>query len=144
MQGFFVWEDFMILSVKTKSRTELIDITSQIAEQVRQSGVSDGLCMLYVPHTTGAVTINESADPSVRGDIQMVLNQIVPWEANYKHLEGNSPAHVKATLVGATELLAIENGALVLGTWQGIFFCEFDGPRTRRIHVRIVDATFKT
>jgi secondary thiamine-phosphate synthase enzyme len=144
VQGCFVWEDFMILSVKTKSRTELIDITSQIAEQVRQSGVSDGLCMLYVPHTTGAVTINESADPSVRGDIQMVLNQIVPWEANYKHLEGNSPAHVKATLVGATELLAIENGALVLGTWQGIFFCEFDGPRTRKIHVRILDAKFRS
>jgi secondary thiamine-phosphate synthase enzyme len=99
--------------------------------------------MLYVPHTTGAVTINESADPSVRGDIQMVLNQIVPWEANYKHLEGNSPAHVKATLVGASELVAIENGALVLGTWQGIFFCEFDGPRTRKIHVRILDATFR-
>ena len=134
----------MILSVKTKSRTELIDITSQIAKQVKQSGVSDGLCMLYVPHTTGAVTINESADPSVRGDIQMVLNQIVPWEANYKHLEGNSPAHVKATLVGASELLAIEKGALVLGTWQGIFFCEFDGPRTRKIHVRILDATFLT
>ncbi|MGD8345033.1 MAG: secondary thiamine-phosphate synthase enzyme YjbQ [Desulfobacterales bacterium] len=134
----------MILSVKTKSRTELIDITSQIAEQVKQSGVSNGLCMLYVPHTTGAVTINESADPSVRGDIQMILNQVVPWEANYKHLEGNSPAHVKATLVGASELLAIENGALVLGTWQGIFFCEFDGPRTRKIHVRILDAPFKT
>ncbi|MGD2097512.1 MAG: secondary thiamine-phosphate synthase enzyme YjbQ [Desulfobacterales bacterium] len=134
----------MILSVKTKARTELIDITSLIAEQVKQSDVSDGLCMLYVPHTTGAVTINESADPSVRSDIMMVLNQIVPWEANYKHLEGNSPAHVKATLVGASELVAIENGALVLGTWQGIFFCEFDGPRTRKIHVRIMDATFKT
>ena len=134
----------MILSVKTKSRTELIDITPQIAEQVRQSGVSDGLCMLYVPHTTGAVTINESADPSVRGDIMMVLNQIVPWEANYKHMEGNSPAHVKATLVGASELIAIENGALVLGTWQGIFFCEFDGPRTRKIHVRVMETKFKT
>ncbi len=133
----------MILSVKTKSRTELIDITSQVAEQVNPSGVRDGLCMLYVPHTTAAVTINESADPSVRGDIEMVLNQIVPWEANYKHLEGNSPAHVKATLVGASELLAIENGALVLGTWQGIFFCEFDGPRTRKIHVRVLDAKFK-
>ena len=132
----------MILSVKTKSRTELIDITSQIAEQVKQSGVSNGLCMLYVPHTTGAVTINESADPSVRGDIQMILNQVVPWEANYKHLEGNSPAHVKATLVGASELLAIENGALVLGTWQGIFFCEFDGPRTRKVDVRIVAEHF--
>ena len=134
----------MILSVKTSARTGLIDITSRIAEQVKQSGVSDGLCMLYVPHTTGAVTINESADPSVRGDILMVLNQMVPWKANYKHLEGNSPAHVKATLVGASELIAIENGALVLGTWQGIFFCEFDGPRTRKIHVRIMDAIFKT
>ena len=134
----------MILSVKTSARTELIDITSHITKQIKQSGIRDGLCMLYVPHTTGAVTINESADPSVRGDIEMVLNQIVPWEANYKHLEGNSPAHVKATLVGASELLAIENGALVLGTWQGIFFCEFDGPRTRKIHVRIMDATFRT
>ena len=129
----------MILSVRTSARTELIDITSQIAEQVKKSGVRDGLCMLYVPHITGAVTINESADPSVRGDILMILNQIVPWKANYKHLEGNSPAHVKATLVGASELLAVENGALVLGTWQGIFFCEFDGPRTRKIHVRILD-----
>jgi secondary thiamine-phosphate synthase enzyme len=134
----------MILSVKTSTRTELIDITSQIAKQVKKSGIRDGLCMLYVPHTTGAVTINESADPSVRGDIMMVLNQIVPWEANYKHLEGNSPAHVKATLVGASELLAIENGALVLGTWQGIFFCEFDGPRTRKIHVRILEGKFQS
>ncbi len=134
----------MILSVKTSTRTELIDITSQIAKAVNKSGIRDGLCMLYVPHTTGAVTINESADPSVRGDIMMVLNQIVPWEANYKHMEGNSPAHVKATLVGASELIAIENGALVLGTWQGIFFCEFDGPRTRKIHVRIMDAKFQS
>ena len=134
----------MILSVKTSTRTELIDITSRIAEQVNKSGIRAGLCMLYVPHTTGAVTINESADPSVRGDILMVLNQIVPWEANYQHLEGNSPAHVKATLVGASELLAIENGALVLGTWQGIFFCEFDGPRTRKIHVRILEGKFQS
>ena len=134
----------MILSVKTSTRTELIDITSQIAKAVKKSGIREGLCMLYVPHTTGAVTINESADPSVRGDIMMVLNQIVPWEANYKHMEGNSPAHVKATLVGASELIAIENGALVLGTWQGIFFCEFDGPRTRKIHVRIMDANFQS
>lgn len=133
----------MILSVKTSTRTELLDITSRIADQVKQSGVSDGLCMLYVPHTTGAVTINESADPSVRQDILMVLNQIVPWKADYKHLEGNSPAHVKSTLVGASELLAIENGSLVLGTWQGIFFCEFDGPRTRKIHVRILDGKFR-
>jgi len=130
-------EAFMILSVKTSARTELIDITARVAELVKKSGVTDGLAMLYVPHTTAAVTINESADPSVKNDILMVLNQIVPWDANYKHGEGNSPAHVKSTLVGASEMVAIENGSLVLGTWQGIFFCEFDGPRTRKIHVRI-------
>ena len=129
----------MILSVKTSRRTELIDITAQIAGQVKQSGVNEGLCMLYVPHTTAAVTINESADPSVKSDILMVLNQIIPWQADYKHMEGNSPAHIKSTLVGASELVAIENGALVLGTWQGLFFCEFDGPRTRKVHVRILD-----
>ena len=132
----------MILSVKTSSRTELIDITSKIAKLVKESGVTEGLCMLYVPHTTGAVTINESADPSVRGDILMVLNQIIPWDAGYKHMEGNSPAHVKSTLVGASELVAIKNGAPVLGTWQGIFFCEFDGPRTRKVHVRIIEQRF--
>ena len=132
----------MILSVKTSSRTELIDITSKIAKLVKESGVTEGLCLLYVPHTTGAVTINESADPSVKDDILMVLNQIVPWDADYKHMEGNSPAHLKSTLVGASELVAIENGALVLGTWQGIFFCEFDGPRTRKVHVRIIEQRF--
>ena len=132
----------MILSVKTSSRTELIDITSKIAKLVKESAVAEGLCMLYVPHTTGAVTINESADPSVRGDILMVLNQIIPWDADYKHMEGNSPAHVKSTLVGASELVAIENGALMLGTWQGIFFCEFDGPRTRKVQVRIIEQRF--
>ena len=133
----------MNLSVKTSAKTELIDITSKISRWVKESGVSEGLCMLYVPHTTAAVTINESADPSVRGDIMMVLNQIIPWDANYKHLEGNSPAHVKSTLVGASELVAIENGSLVLGTWQGLFFCEFDGPRTRKVYVRILDGKFR-
>ena len=128
----------MILAVKTRERTELIDITSDINRIVQKSGVAQGLCMLYVPHTTSAVTINESADPSVKSDILMILNQIVPWEANYRHMEGNSPAHVKSTLVGPSELIAIENGRLVLGTWQGIFFCEFDGPRNRKIHVRIM------
>ena len=125
------------ITVKTKAKTELIDISSEIQHLVRSQGFADGLCMLYVPHTTAAVTINESADPSVRSDILMVLNKIVPWEAGYRHLEGNSPAHVKATLVGASEMIAIENGNLVLGTWQGIFFCEFDGPRTRNMHVRL-------
>ena len=100
--------------------------------------------MVYVPHTTAAVTINESADPAVASDMLMVLNQIVPWEARYRHLEGNSPAHVKATLVGASELVAVENGRLQLGTWQGIFFCEFDGPRTRKVDVRLITTDFST
>ena len=132
----------MILSVKTRERTELIDITSEIDRLVGKSGVDQGLCMLYVPHTTAGVTINESADPSVKSDILMVLNQMVPWEANYGHLEGNSPAHVKSTLVGPSELIAIEKGRLVLGTWQGVFFSEFDGPRNRKIQVRIIEERF--
>jgi secondary thiamine-phosphate synthase enzyme len=132
----------MILSVKTRERTELVDITSDINRLVQKSGVDQGLCMLYVPHTTAAVTINESADPSVKSDILMILNQIIPWETNYRHMEGNSPAHIKTTLVGSSELIAIENKQLVLGTWQGIFYCEFDGPRSRKLHVRIVEESF--
>jgi secondary thiamine-phosphate synthase enzyme len=135
-------EAAMILSVKTRERTELIDVTSEISQLVQKSGIDQGLCMVYVPHTTAAVTINESADPSVKSDMLMVLNQIVPWEANYRHLEGNSPAHVKSTMVGPSELIAIEKGRLVLGTWQGIFFCEFDGPRNRKLHVRIIEEHF--
>ena len=133
----------MILSVKTRAKTELIDITSKIHDRVRSFGIVEGICMLYVPHTTAAVTINESADPSVKTDIMMILNRIVPWEAEYRHLEGNSPAHVKSTMVGASELIAIENERLVLGTWQGIFFCEFDGPRTRKIHVNFYELKSK-
>jgi len=132
----------MILSVKTRKTTELVDITSDINRLVQKSGVDQGLCMLYVPHTTAAVTINESADPSVKSDMLMILNQIIPWEADYRHLEGNSAAHIKTTLVGSSELVAIENQQLVLGTWQGIFFCEFDGPRSRKLHVRIVEERF--
>ncbi|MBC8430406.1 MAG: YjbQ family protein [Desulfobacterales bacterium] len=130
----------MILTVNSKDRTELIDITSRVQDAVRSASVGNGLCMLYVPHTTAGVTINESADPSVKDDILMVLNKIVPWEAGYRHLEGNSPAHVKATLVGSSELIAIEHDRLVLGTWQGIFFCEFDGPRTRKVHIKIISS----
>ena len=130
----------MILTVNSKDRTELIDITSRVQDTVRSASGGSGLCMLYVPHTTAAVTINESADPSVKDDILMVLNQIVPWEAGYRHLEGNSPAHVKATIVGSSELIAIEHDRLVLGTWQGIFFCEFDGPRTRKVHIKIISS----
>ena len=128
----------MILSVKTGAKTELVDITSQVQQAIQSSGIQNGFCLLYVPHTTAAVTINESADPSVKEDVLMILNQIVPWEGGYRHMEGNSPAHVKATLVGASEWIVVEKGQLVLGTWQGIFFCEFDGPRTRKLHVRFL------
>jgi len=132
----------MTFTVKSKSRTQLIDITSEIQKAVRSSGISEGLCMLYVPHTTAAITINESADPNVASDIMMVLNEVIPWKADYRHLEGNSPAHIKSTLVGSSEVIAIENGSLVLGTWQGIFFCEFDGPRTRSVHMRLLKGEF--
>ena len=132
----------MLLSVKTRERTELVDITSEIQDLVRKSGVEQGLCMLFVPHTTAAVTINESADPTVKSDMLKVLNQVIPWDADYRHLEGNSAAHIKTTLVGSSELIAIENQRLVLGTWQGVFFCEFDGPRSRKLHIRIIEEHF--
>ena len=133
----------MICTVKSTTRTELIDITSKIQDMVMSAGVDQGLCMLYVPHTTAAITINESADPSVKDDILMIINRVIPWEAEYRHLEGNSPAHIKSTIVGASELIAIDNNRLVLGTWQGIFFCEFDGPRTRKVQVRIIKEKFQ-
>jgi secondary thiamine-phosphate synthase enzyme len=133
----------MICTVKSRTRTELIDITSKIQNMVKSTGIDQGLCMLYVPHTTAAITINESADPSVKEDILMIINKIIPWESGYRHLEGNSPAHIKSTIVGASELIAIDNNRLVLGTWQGIFFCEFDGPRTRKVQVRIIKENFQ-
>jgi secondary thiamine-phosphate synthase enzyme len=128
----------MRLSVKTNSQTEMIDVTDRVQQQVTDSRMDSGLCMVFVPHTTAAVTINESADPAVRQDILMVLNKIVPWKEAYRHMEGNSPAHLKTSIIGSSEIIAVEKGRLVLGTWQGIFFCEFDGPRTRRLDVRLM------
>jgi secondary thiamine-phosphate synthase enzyme len=126
------------ITVKTHAQTEMIDITGDVQSALQADNFSDGICMLYVPHTTAAVTINESADPSVRRDILMVLNQMVPWKADYRHMEGNSPAHVKTSLIGSSELVSVENGRMVLGTWQGVFFCEFDGPRTRKLHMKLM------
>jgi len=126
------------LTVKTHEKTEFIDITSKIQAAVSDSGIQSGICMLFVPHTTAAITINESADPAVKSDILNVLNKVIPWKAHYQHMEGNSPAHIKSTLLGASELIGIEAGQLVLGTWQGIFFSEFDGPRTRRLQVHFL------
>ena len=125
------------LNVKTSSQTEMVDVTGQVQQEVSRSGVDEGRLTLYVPHTTAAITINEGADPAVKADILMVLNQIVPWKANYRHMEGNSPAHVKASLIGSAETVIISGGRVVLGTWQRIFFCEFDGPRSRKLHLQI-------
>ena len=123
------------IEVKTQAREELVDITARVREELVSSGVKDGICYVYVPHTTAAVTINESADPSVKEDILMTLRKIVPDSLAYRHSEGNSPAHVKASLIGSSIKVIIEEGQLSLGTWQGIFFCEFDGPRNRRIFI---------
>jgi len=129
-----------IFQVRTSKKTEFIDITHSVQEAIQKSGVEEGVCFIFVPHTTAAITINENADPSVSQDIVMELNMIVPLEDRYRHREGNSPAHIKASLLGSSETVFVESGRLVLGTWQGIFFCEFDGPRNRKVHVKVIKA----
>lgn len=126
------------LQVKTSIKQGLVDITTQIKRAVRESGVQQGICTLYVPHTTAAITINESADPSVKEDVITGLKRLVPKDPSYRHLEGNSHAHIQAILVGSSVQVLIEEGHLKLGTWQGIFFCEFDGPRSRELWVKIM------
>jgi secondary thiamine-phosphate synthase enzyme len=128
----------MIIGVKTDSRTQMIDITGQVRQVVRDSGIQNGLVHVCSLHTTGAVTINENADPAVPVDILKTLNKVIPWDDGYTHLEGNSAAHIKVSLFGPSEMVALENGDLVLGTWQSIFFCEFDGPRNRKVNVTIL------
>lgn len=128
------------LSVQTHSRFEMIDITAAVREAVHEEKIKSGFGLIYTPHTTAAVTINENADPDVPRDLLAALDRIVPLSANYRHSEGNSAAHVKSSLVGASETVIIENGRLVLGTWQAIFFCEFDGPRTRKVIVKLISA----
>ena len=127
------------ISLKTTGRTQFVDITRQVEGVVLQSGVKNGICVIYVPHTTAAVTINENADPTVKKDIKTMLDKLIPWrEPFYEHAEGNSAAHIKSSLIGCSETVIIQDGRLLLGTWQGIFFCEFDGPRTRKVFVKIV------
>ena len=121
------------ISVGSKSRNEWIDITGQIQKAVDKAGIQNGFCLIFVPHTTAAITINEGADPSVTTDILNHLSRQIPHNAGYKHLEGNADAHIKSVLVGASESVIIQKGRLVLGTWQSIFFCEFDGPRNRKV-----------
>ncbi len=123
-------------AVRTQSRTELVDITAEVRAAVDTEGVRDGLCLVFCPHTTAGITINENADPDVVADVVKELNKIVPFEDGYRHGEGNSAAHVKSSLVGCSETLIVRDGRLVLGTWQGVYFCEFDEPRTRRVLVQ--------
>jgi secondary thiamine-phosphate synthase enzyme len=125
------------LNVRSKAKTEFIDITDDIVAAIKESGTKIGTCYLYVPHTTAAITINEGADPSVKRDVLTTLNRLIPFEGDYQHLEGNSAAHVKSTVIGVSLFVLIEDGKPLLGTWQSIYFCEFDGPRHRRVILRI-------
>ncbi|MFC1982983.1 secondary thiamine-phosphate synthase enzyme YjbQ [Chloroflexota bacterium] len=129
------------LSIRTASKVDFQDITARVQEIVSSSGIDSGVCYIYVPHTTAAVTINEHADPDVVADIAAQLGSVIPQHHRYRHIEGNSPAHIKATLLGSSAVIFIDNGRLILGTWQGIFFCEFDGPRTRNILVKLIPDT---
>jgi len=126
------------VDIKTKSRVNFQDITLKVRDIVGESGIQSGVCYIFVPHTTAGVTVNEHADPSVTEDIAAQLEVMAPQSSNYRHLEGNAPAHIKASLVGVSETLLIEDGKIVLGTWQGIFFCEFDGPRNRTMLIKIM------
>ena len=123
------------LAVSTSRHTQMIDITSQVQKAVSESGVRDGICTVFIPHTTAAVTINENADPDVVRDFTTEIDKIVPWDDGYHHFEGNSAAHLKSSMIGFSEQILVEDGRLVLGTWQGIYFCEYDGPRTRHVKV---------
>ena len=128
----------IVLDVSTSRRTQLVELTTQVARAVSESGVLSGICHLYVPHTTAGIVINENADPDVARDLEATFDRLAPRDAGYSHAEGNADSHVKSALVGVSESIPIENGRLALGTWQGIFFCEFDGPRRRQVRLRIL------
>ncbi len=127
------------MNIKTSKHTQMINITGTVQKAVTESGVKEGICTVFIPHTTAAVTINENADPNVVRDFTMEINKIVPWEDGYQHMEGNSAAHLKASMIGFSEQIIIDDGRLVLGTWQGIYFCEFDGPRSRKLYLKITE-----
>lgn len=126
------------INVRSKQRNEFIDITDKIHEVIKETGIVSGICYIYVPHTTAGITINEGADPSVQRDIQNTLSRLVPYEMNYSHREGNADAHIKSSIVGASQFVIIDEGRLVLGTWQAVYFCEFDGPRHRRVALKLI------
>lgn len=124
--------------IETKKRTDFVDVTDLVKDVVVRSGVQEGLCVVYAPHTTAAVTVNEHADPDVVCDMGMKLDWMIPWDDCYQHAEGNSAAHIKASLLGPSHTLILSGGELLLGVWQGVFFCEFDGPRKRKFHVKVM------
>lgn len=126
------------IEVKSRRRTEFIDITAEVKEMTRRANIASGVCCLFVLHTTAGITVNEGADPAVQHDIITFLNKLVPADHYFTHAEGNSDAHIKSSLVGTSQTLLVENGMPVLGTWQSIYFCEFDGPRQRKVAVKIV------
>jgi secondary thiamine-phosphate synthase enzyme len=130
---------FYNFEVKTIRQTELIDITRKVQSIIEKRAIRDGVCYVFIPHTTAAITINENADPSVLRDIQMAINQVIPFQGPYQHMEGNSPAHIKSSLFGCSLAILVDAGKLVLGTWQGIFLCEFDGPRDRKVYVKVLE-----
>jgi len=125
--------------IQSDSQTQFINITSKIREIVSKSGVKQGICHIFVPHTTAGITVNENADPDVVSDMLMELNKIIPFDDRYRHMEGNSAAHIKSSLMGCSTNVIIHNGTLLLGTWQGIYFTEFDGPRHRKVYVKIME-----
>lgn len=127
------------LTVKTRQRTDFVEITGEVRQAVDRLNIEEGVITVFVPHTTAGVTINEHADPAVMADMELVLDRMVPWTGGYRHGEGNTAAHVKATLMGSSVRVIVEGGQLQLGTWQGIFFCEFDGPRTRSVLLQGAD-----
>jgi secondary thiamine-phosphate synthase enzyme len=129
-----------ILSVATRQRVEFVEVTPQIAQWLRGQDFTSGVLSLFVPHTTAGITINEHADPDVVADLTRELNKVIPFDDHYRHREGNSAAHIKSSLVGCSIQVLVENGELVLGTWQGIFFAEFDGPRQRKLHLQLIPA----
>jgi secondary thiamine-phosphate synthase enzyme len=129
-----------VVRVKTRRRTELVDVTEEVKRSVAGSGVTSGICYIYVPHTTAGVAINEHFDPDVATDLEGVFERLAPREGNYRHAEGNSDSHAKAVLTGTSQMIFVDEGKLMLGQWQGVFFCEFDGPRDRKMWVKVVAA----
>lgn len=127
-------------NIRTSKKTEFVNITGTVSKILTESGVTEGACIVYVPHTTAAVTINENADPSVPRDIAFELDKIIPFNDHYEHLEGNSAAHIKASIIGPSVYIPVTNGRMAFGTWQGIFFCEFDGPRNRTVLVQLINS----